>query len=375
LELPRRADAAIVHLCRDPIQQYRMPMPLMPDNASSMLHPRRVCAALCCALLLAGCGRPYVTTDHGPQAYYQTAYPAHNTSRDLEQIFRSVKRIQVTGFYETFRFAADDRVTAADLQRPATYAKASERFRFDHAKAGTATVISRTTTGLRLVTNWHVTHLPDTVVAYYERDAGAGPRYVESVAILLSRASNIVGIPGTTEFHTVASDTLQDLALIGVALDGDDPRQQVPVLRVRAGDPGRLAWASFVYVLGYPGGHMMVTRAIVSDPRSGPDRSFLLDGLFNRGISGGLILAVRGDTGELEWVGLATSAAAEREFRLVPEQRTVAEQGILLPYEGRLYTEGVARINYGITYSVSMTAIARFLRGAGHPFAGPPDGG
>jgi hypothetical protein len=34
---------------------------------------------------------------------------------------------------------------------------------------------------------------------------------------------------------------------------------------------------------------------------------------------------------------------------------------MLLPYEGRLYIERVSRIDYGITFSVPMTAIQRFL--------------
>jgi hypothetical protein len=86
-----------------------------------------------------------------------------------------------------------------------------------------------------------------------------------------------------------------------------------------------------------------------------------VDGLFNRGISGGLILAVRGDTGRLEWVGMASGASAQAEHMLMPEQREIEEAGMLLPYEGRLYIERASRIDYGITFSVPMTAIQRFL--------------
>jgi hypothetical protein len=330
--------------------------------------------ALCCTALLGGCSTRYVATEHGPQAYYQTGFPLRDTSRDLEQAFRSVKRIQITGIYETFHFTIDDGVTAADLRVPSTYDRATERFTFDHAKAGTATIIARTGNALRLITNEHVTRMPDTVIAYYDdRRSNRRPadRRVESVAILRARTNVIVGIPEATQFRLVARDSVVDVALITVDIDPGDYRQQLPVLPVRQGDPSRLAWGSFVYVLGYPRGFQMVTRAIVSDPRRDRDHGFLLDGLFNRGISGGLVLAVRGDTGELEWIGLAMSTSAQLEHLLVPDRAGVDEQGILLPYQGNLFSEQVSRIDYGITFSVPMTAITRFLRTVEPPASSP----
>jgi hypothetical protein len=108
----------------------------------------------------------------------------------------------------------------------------------------------------------------------------------------------------------------------------------------------------------------MVTRGIVSEPNRTADHAFLMDGLFNRGISGGLILGVRGDTNELEWVGLAASAAGGAEYRLTPERRLVEEEGLILPYEGPVYLERLARIDYGITFAVPSTAVLRLLRQA-----------
>jgi hypothetical protein len=325
----------------------------------------RLVLLLLCALLSGGCATRYVVGAAGPQAYYQTAWPMHDVSRDLESAFRSVKRIQSTGYYDTFRFGIQDSVTREALRLPATYRRALERSTFEHTKAGTATAIARHGRNMRFITNAHVPRMPDTVISYFDAPAGR-PRHVESVAILRTQTNIIVGVPGASQFRVTASDSASDLALLGVEVDGS-MLPGVPVLRIRAGDPARLSWGSFVYVLGYPRGYMMVTRAIVSNPGQGRDDSFLLDGLFNRGISGGLVLAVRGDTGELEWVGLANAASAQSELVLVPERRTVYEQGILLPYEGRLFVEEIRRIDYGITFTVPMAAIERFLRTAGYP--------
>jgi hypothetical protein len=324
------------------------------------------------ALLQAGCATTrYVSGAAGPQAFYQTSWPLHDTSRQLEEIFRSVKRIQVTGYYQTYHFAAEDRITRADLADRATLRRARDVFTFDHAKAGTATAVRRQGGTLQLLTNAHVTRLPDTVFSYYDT-TGVGARHVESVAVLRTRANVILGVPGASQFRVVAADSAMDVALISVDMDAAVPETAVPVLRLRSGDAARLSWGSFVYVLGYPRGHAMVTRAIVSSPRVGPDNSFLMDGLFNRGISGGLIVAVRGDTGQLEWVGLAMGASANVEQLLVPEHRVIEEHGILLPYSGRLFIEETRRIDYGITFSVPSNAVNRFLRTTA---AVLPDGG
>jgi hypothetical protein len=343
-----------------------MPAPNTTDTSQRL--PLLLLA--CVAVLLTGCGTRYVMTERGPQAYYQTGYPVHDTSREIERIFRSVKRIQVTGFYTTHRFALEDRITEGDIRQRATYRQATESFFFTHSKSGTAVIISGHPRGLRLLTSEHATRLPDTIVVYYEqpregRAERRAPRFVESVSIKTVQTNIVLDLPEIAQFRVTARDVASDVALIAVELTGTESVHTAQVLRVRTGDPSRLVWGSFVYVIGYPRGHRMVTRGIVSDPNRRPDNSFLVDGLFNPGISGGLILAVRGDTGELEWVGMARATSSQTESLLLPERRDVEEDGILLPYEGRLYMEQVSRIDYGITFSVPMTAIQRFLRTAG----------
>jgi hypothetical protein len=198
-------------------------------------------------------------------------------------------------------------------------------------------------------------------------------RFLESVSIRTRQRNLVLGLAEPETFRIIARDSALDIAVIGVDLKVDDPGD-MRVLDIRRGDPSRLAWGSFVYVLGYPRGFPMVTRAIVSDPNRGRDNSFLLDGLFNRGISGGLILAVRGDTEQLEWVGMAMAASAQHEFILLPDDGRVEETGMLMPYDGRLHIERVTRIDYGITFSVPMTSIRRFMTRSGlWGSAAPPD--
>ncbi len=318
---------------------------------------------LLCCLAIPGCSRSRAAgVRAAPSSYYQTGPAAGDVSGDIEQILRAVKRLHITGLYVSYRFALADSITDDELSDPATWGRATSRYTFSHTKAGTAVVIAAGQAAATLITNDHITRLPDTLVVHHGDAARAGSpaRYVESVTVLTGRSEYVLEMPGSPAFRVIARDTVADLALLRVPVPAD---ARIDVLRAPPGNAARLTWASFVYVLGFPGGQRMVTRAIISQPSEGSN-SFLLDGLFNRGMSGGLILAVRSDTGALEWVGLARAASAETEYLLFPENRDLQEEGMLLPYSGNLYLERAARIQYGITFCVSIDTIEGFLRRA-----------
>jgi hypothetical protein len=108
----------------------------------------------------------------------------------------------------------------------------------------------------------------------------------------------------------------------------------------------------------------MVTRAIVSDPDRDLRGGFLLDALWNEGVSGGPILAVRGEGGDFEWVGVARSGVASRELRVQPpgvEPLFTEDPELVMLYQGPLAVESVARIQYGLTIPVAMGRIRDFL--------------
>lgn len=354
-----------------------------PARPQSLMSPRRPfwrrsratvarAAAIviaCCALApLAACTRQYLVSDSGPQAYYQTAFPIRDTSGELERIARSMRRISVTAYYTVYRFARQDSITEADLRDARTLDRARERFDFDQSKGGTGTIIDLRTDRVTLITNDHVIRTPDTVIVHFAADPPSrrrSARPIESIAIRQTQRRFVVGFPDPEPFTVAARDSVADLALIDVRLPNADRTTGIYALATPLGDASRLAWGSFVYVIGFPRGQHMVTRGIVSDPGYRSGDAFLVDGLFNRGMSGGLVLAVRGDSGALEWVGIATSAAADSDDRLRPESRDLDEEGLLVPYEGLLYFERTSRIQYGITYPVSMTAIRDFLRRSG----------
>jgi hypothetical protein len=321
--------------------------------------------AVLVGLWAAGCAAP-VQMDGAPQAYYQTAFPRTDTSERLERILSSVARISVTTGYETFLFPADAPPSPTAPIDDALLAQAVDTAFTRRTRMATAVLVARQGRALTLLTVNHAVHAPDTVIQYYERSGGgqaggSNRQGIRSVAILRDHVQWLIDLPDLTPFQVLARDPSNDLALLGARTPAGTSSGQLPVLPVAPGRPDRLSWGSFVYVIGYPGGFPMVGRGIVSDPEGRVSGSFVTDGLWNEGMSGGLILAVRGDDESLEWVGTARAAAAELERRLGPVHGAEETLAPWEPYEGPVFLEEVRRIRYGITLSVSVDTTRRFV--------------
>jgi hypothetical protein len=107
----------------------------------------------------------------------------------------------------------------------------------------------------------------------------------------------------------------------------------------------------------------MITKAIVSSPNRDTEGTFLVDALFNRGFSGGIVIAVRDGVPNFELVGIAKSAAAEYEYTIVPPQNFDSEEyNPHVVYTGELFVENRASIQYGVTHVIPIDAIVRFIR-------------
>lgn len=159
----------------------------------------------------------------------------------------------------------------------------------------------------------------------------------------------------------LAIDVNQDIAILGEEVDKEKNRE-VHVFNYPMGDSDELEWGSFVYIIGYPSGYQMITRGIVSTPGGKHKKNFLIDALFNKGISGGIVLAIRDGVPNFEMVGMAKSVAANYENILVPEEEShVRKYNPSMPYEGNSYVKVKKNINYGITYSVASNSIRDFI--------------
>ena len=320
-------------------------------------------APLLSLLALAGCTSPPALVDGPPQAYYQTAFPLHDTSAALEAAFRSLRRVVYTGEYHTHTFPIEAGVTESDLADPGVLARADGGFFETESKRGTAVIVARSGSRIALLTNDHVVRFPEVLVHHYEEapETPRAARRVASVSLLTREWGGLLEHPDAGPFEVLSRDRAHDIALLDLRLPDLETADGFPPLEVQRGDPRRLSWGSFVYVLGFPSGFPMVTRAIVSDPDHDGRGGFLTDGLWNEGISGGPILAIRGGGGRLEWVGMTRAGAGAWEVRLQPRGDEEIEDEVGILYQGPIYAERILRIQYGITHSVPMTAIREFL--------------
>lgn len=306
------------------------------------------------------------TGERSPPAYYQTAYPSHDVSEELGAVWTSVKRILVSGMYHTWVFDELGAPTDAEPLDDEVLSRAIRTTSQYRGRAATAVVLSVRERNALLLTAEHSIDFPDTVAQYFEAGGseavtGGAPGGLRAVSVLVQRSNGIRIGKGLEPFQVLARDPDHDLALIGVRLPPGPDQDAISPLPVPAGRSSRLSWGSFVYTVGFPGGYPMVTRGIVSDPGRSPARRFLTDGMWNEGMSGGLVLAVRGRGGGLEWVGMARASAGTVEYRLgAPEQVEEAHEP-WRPYSGPIFIREMKRIQYGISHSVPLGPIRRFL--------------
>lgn len=328
---------------------------------------------------VAGCAATLPPAQRGGQAHYQTSYPTHDTSGELEGFLRSVKRIAMTGEYVTYLFPDDVELSEGQLSDPAVLARAVDTLPSLHTRTGSAVILSSAEGRLTLLTSHHVVDFPERRIQYRLRESpNARPvTEIAGVSLRLQATGQLLDHRDLGPFRVLARDEMQDLALLGADLRPWSEVAGFPPLAVPRGDSRRLSWGSFVYLLGYPRGYAMVTPAIVSDPDRDLQGGFLADALWNEGISGGPILAIRGESGAFEWVGIARSGVAARELRVEPpgvESYFIEDPELVMLYQGPLVVQQLARIQYGLTIPVAMNVIREFLarnrevvRGQGYP--------
>ena len=106
----------------------------------------------------------------------------------------------------------------------------------------------------------------------------------------------------------------------------------------------------------------MITKGIVSQPNRDKKGSFLVDALFNKGFSGGIVLAIRDGVPNFELVGMAGSVSADINYLMVPpENIKETEFDPRIPFNDDIFVKAEKTINYGITFIISSEIIREFL--------------
>lgn len=292
---------------------------------------------------------------------YDSEFPTRSPSPYLERLSEMVKRISSIAFYEGYVFPKENHVTKADILDGSYPLNGVQSISFHNSTAGTATIIYAKKKKIAILTAAHIVDYPDTIITYHSVTEGDPSKFIETFAVKKKQRNFLVDLSEGSGFEVLAMDPDIDVAVLGKEFMYP-PFKKIPIFSYPLGKAKELEWGSFVYIIGWPKGNKMVTRGIVSSPNRDQRHSFLTDALFNRGFSGGIILAIRDGIPNFELVGIVGSVSATFEHVLVPEaQLDVSKIDIGLPYEGNIYIKNQQKIDYGITFGISIDSIKEFL--------------
>jgi hypothetical protein len=290
---------------------------------------------------------------------YDSEFPYRNCSDELDKIAKTVKKLYCLVEYDQYFFNQSDGLKPEYLVDNRYKQLAFQKSFFSESVHGTATIVYRDDRRVAVLTCAHVVDYPDTIYAWFYDGLGSKRDVLESVSIKRKQQNFIRDLPDDGLLEIIALDQEKDIAFLGNRFDelGGD----VHTFKYPTGDAGDLEWGSFVYILGFPSGYQMVTRGIVSNPDPGKDGEFLIDALFNPGVSGGVVLAVKDGVPNFELVGIARAVSAKYKNVIKPGKESHEElYNPNIPYDGDVFVKLEKEIYYGVTFTISIESIADF---------------
>jgi len=291
---------------------------------------------------------------------YDSEFPYKGCSEQLEQISNSVRYINCIAYYESYVFDPNAKIKRSQLSSQLIDSVTTFRSRYESSGSGTGLVLYYENNKIALLTCAHVISNDDTIF-YWRSDAlGNVTTDISGIAIKVKESIYIPDLPDI-EFNVLAADKHLDIAIIGKE-GTPDTWKNISVFDFPLGEAKSLEWGSFVYIFGYPLGYKTVTKAIISSPNRDKNGSFILDAFFNKGFSGGVVLAIRDGVPNFELVGLIKAVFGAYDYVLIPEEEfDFFKHNPVSPYKGKVYVDRKVNIQYGISKAVPVETIIEFL--------------
>jgi len=292
------------------------------------------------------------------QEKYLNVFSDSLLSKKLEDISKSVCKVSCYAIYRTYLFDENSKMLRRDLSDELLFARARASISSNEAVSGTATVIYSDSNHIALLTCAHIVNFPDTVVSYYEESDLESGKYIQSISVKEKQQVFVRGMPDGGKMEILISDRISDISILGKIYE--NPGKTLPVFAFNLGKSTQLKWGSYLYLIGYPLGQLMITGGMGSKPVV-PADEFVIDALFNEGFSGGIVLAINSTTHSPELVGIGRSVSARSEYILKPEKENYEiSYNPKTAYRGETYVKLRRDINYGITYVVPSEKIREF---------------
>jgi hypothetical protein len=312
-------------------------------------------------VILSGCtavyDSVYPTLSDGK---YDSEFPYKSSSEQLEDISNSINLLNSIAFYTGYVFDENSRLTRKNISQTDIESAAVEKVYFNRTASGTATLIYSGDGSILYLTVAHIVAFPDTVYSYFINPDGGVSEYIESISIKSRQSNYIPDLPDGGELDIILMDKNIDVALLGKKIDPKAAFALNP-FKYPWGSSSELEWGTFVYVFGYPMNYKMITKALVSNPKR-EKNIFLIDAVFNKGSSGGIVLAIRDGVPNFELVGLVRSVPADFQLNLHPfTKEHDIDFNPQIPYKGEVYVEKEQVIRSGIVKVIGIEAVKDFI--------------
>jgi len=292
---------------------------------------------------------------------YDSEFPYRGCSEQLEQIAESVRMLNCLVFYKSHVFPIEQKLRKFDIHDPNVNNKAVKEVYMNKSAAGSCTVIYFQDKKIAVLTCEHIVSFPDTIITYYADENNKPSEFIQSIAVKEHQKNYIGTIQGAANLEILAIDKTNDLAILGQKID-DPSATRIPVFKYPIGKAKDLEWGAFVYLFGYPEGYRIVTKGIVSNPNRDKYGSFLTDGVFNRGFSGGIVLAIRDGIPNFELVGIVRIVPGHQEYFLSPtKEGELTEYELQTSYTGTSYINSRTEIIYGVSPTIPVELIVDFF--------------
>lgn len=292
---------------------------------------------------------------------YDSEFPYKSSSKQLEEISNSIKLINCIAFYNSYVFDENSFLTTRDIKRIDVEKSATKVIFFNNTASGTATIIGENNGNVLLITVAHIVNFPDTIISYYTNPDGSPSQKVQSVSIKTRQSNYIPDLPDGGDLDIILMEKSLDICLLGKKFESI-AASKLSVFNYPWGNSTELEWGTFIYVFGYPMNYKMISKGIVSSPGR-EKNTFLIDAVFNRGSSGGIVLAIRDGIPNFELVGLVKSVPADFQYAVHPLSKTSdIEYNPMIPYKGELYVQKEQIMRTGITKVIGIEVIIEFIK-------------
>ena len=282
------------------------------------------------------------------------------TNNRLEILASSVKMLNCLAYYESYLFDKRSGIKLNNLSEESKKAAIAVNHSTE-TSSGTATIIYSHKGKVALLTCAHIIDFPDTLITYFKDSQGLNTKVIERISIKTRQSNLLPELSVSNEVEILSIDPVSDIAIIGRNVTKLNSSKFIP-FGLKLGNSNELSWGTTIYIIGYPLNNKMITTGLVSPSQVNGKDYFFVDAIFNRGFSGGVVLAVRDGAPNFELVGMVKSGTVHRHFNLIPNSDDPDfSYHPKKDYGGEILVEERGDIKYGVTRIMTVEKIIDFI--------------